>query len=52
MQAVAIRAAVWGEAEDFAALVDRLNGVTREIADADTLLAALGSAAQGAPDAP
>jgi hypothetical protein len=39
---VALRAAAWGEAEDFGRLVDQLNGVTpREAADAGELEAAL-----------
>ncbi len=42
LQAVALRAAAWGEAEDFGRLVDQLNGVTpREAADAGELEAAL-----------
>lgn len=43
LQAVALRAAAWGEAEDFGRLLDQLNGrnAPQEIADAGELEAEL-----------
>jgi len=59
MQAVAIRLAVWGEADAFADFIDRLEGRARgtrrdavDWASVDADLAAFGLRAEGAPDAP
>lgn len=43
LQAVALRTAMWGEAQEFARMIERLQGITpQDISDADALAEALG----------